>query len=86
MGLIVKNTIDTLTTAVCSGLEGQISGMFFLVYLTIASKFNKNDFTMADIFLKMLGSARKQLRIIRRQAFNRLDHHKDSELRSGKVA
>ena len=38
---------------------------------------------MAVIFLKILGSAGKQLRIVGRPALNGLDHHKDYSLVRG---
>lgn len=40
---------------------------------------------MAIIFLKTLRNARKQLRIVGRQALNGLDYHKDSAFVGGGV-
>lgn len=76
-GLKTESPIDPLTTGVCSRFEGRSSYVFFLVHLTASSKLDKNLLKTAVIFLKILGSAGKQLRIAGRQALNRLDYRKD---------
>lgn len=77
VGHIAESPTDPLTTGVCSRFEGRSSYVFFLVHLTASSKLDKNDLTIIVIFLKILGSAGKQLRIVGRQALNGLNYRKD---------
>lgn len=62
-GLTAESLTDPLATGVCFRHEGWSSYEFFLVHLTASSKLDKNDLTMAVIFLKILGCAGKLLRI-----------------------